>query len=68
MAVILGKRRAAAQQLAQAQLQSDVSNFISQPKSQGAVAVGSGARLCKNSFFDHPIHLLDSSKCLTTEI
>jgi len=28
----------------------------------GAVAVGSSERLCENSFFDHPIHLLDSSK------
>ena len=37
-------------------------------KTEGAVAVGSSASLCENSFFDHPIHLLDSSKCHVAKI
>jgi len=28
----------------------------------GTPAVGCSESLCENSFFDHPIHLLDSSK------
>jgi hypothetical protein len=34
----------------------------------GTVGVGSGVKLCENSSFDHPIHLLDSSKFLILKI
>jgi len=30
--------------------------------------VGSGERLCENSFFDHSIHLLDSPKFAISKI
>jgi hypothetical protein len=30
---------------------------------KSAIGVGSGASLCENSFSDHSIHLLVSSKC-----
>jgi hypothetical protein len=32
------------------------------------MAVGSGERLCENSFFNHPIHLLDSPKFAISKI
>jgi hypothetical protein len=42
--------------------------FHGSVKTQGAVAAGSSERLCENSFFDHPIHLLVSSKCVISKI